>query len=471
MTPDEIRSLTLLEVRDAIASGALTSVEVTEAALEQAERFDASHNLFTTYAPELARSMAAAADTALASGAPLGPLHGVPVTIKDNVDVAELPGSAATLVLKDRIPTEDATVVARLKAAGAVILGKVNMHEMAMGGTSSNAHHGPVRNPWDPTLIPGGSSGASAACVSLRIGYASLGTDAAGSVRIPSMCCGIVGLKQTHGLVPLTGGLPTTTQHVDHIGPHTRTIADARAMLEVMAGYDDADVHSSPSVADPASPLLNLKGVTVGLPEAYFWEHLDPEIESACRGVVEMMVEAGATVVPVDLDPTPYMIPLRSAMSAEMFVFHEPLITRHPELYSPDLRYRILAGQYVLAHDYVRGMRARRLLIEEVRETMASVDVLAMPTLPIPPFAIEGAPTGPEGSLQLVRNTSPFNMTGHPAVTIPAGTTTSGAPIGFQLTGQAFGDYRLLAIAELVESLVGFDPTPPVLMETMAAAS
>jgi aspartyl-tRNA(Asn)/glutamyl-tRNA(Gln) amidotransferase subunit A len=471
VTPDEIRSLSLIELRDRIAAGDLSAVEVTEATLEQAERFGESHNLFVTYTPDVARQMAAEADAARAAGKPLGPLHGVPVGVKDNIDVAGMPGTAGMLVLQDRVPAEDATVVARLRAAGAIFFGKLNMHELAMGGTSANAHFGAVRNPWNPEHHPGGSSGASAAAVALQVCPAALGTDSAGSVRIPSMACGIVGLKQTHGVVSLKGGMPTITEHTDHIGPHTRNIADARLMLEVMAGHDPDDPHSTPGALEPAAPVADLAGLTVGVPEAYFWVDVDPEIEAVCRRVVDQMAAAGATVVPLSCDITQYMAASRAASAAEAFVYHEPLLREHPERYSPDLRARLLAGQYVLAHDYIRAMRARRLVVETLRDAFAAVDVMVMPTLPITPQKIDDLPgLGLTATLPLVRNTSPFNQAGTPAVTIPVGVTEYGLPIGFQVAGRAFEDYRVLAVAEFLEGLVGFDPTPPVLTAAAATA-
>lgn len=470
MSPDELRALTLIEVRDAIANGAVTSVEVVEAALDQAQRFDESHRLFVTLTADSALSAARAADAARAAGTVIGPLHGVPITIKDNVDVAAVPGTAATKVLAGRVPEEHATVAARLFDAGAINLGKVNMHEMAMGGTSINPHYGTVGNPWSLDHVAGGSSGASAAAVALQVGYAALGTDAAGSVRIPSSCCGIVGLKQTHGLVPLRGGMPTTTQHADHIGPHARTVGDARAMLEVMQGYDPADPHSSSQGAPPSAPLKDLRGIAVGLPESYFWEDLDPDVDAACRSVVAMMQDAGAEVVPVGLEEVGRLMPLvRAASSAESYVYHEPMLREHPELYSDELRYRLLAGQYVLAHDYVRGMRARRLVIEAVREAFQQVDILAMPTLPEAPPRVEDSPPTFEGSRRLIRNTAPFNQTGTPAISLPVAVTAERLPVGFMLAADAFQDYRLLAVAEVVESLVGFDTTPPVLEHASVA--
>lgn len=471
MTPEDIRALGLIEVRDKIAAGELTSVEVTEATLEQAERFGQSHALFTTYAPELAREMAKAADAHQASGKPLGALHGVPIGVKDNVDIAGLPGGAATLVMKDRMPEQDATVIANLRAAGAVFFGKLNMHEMAMGGTSANAHYGAVRNPWNPAHHPGGSSGASAAAVSLHVCAAALGTDSAGSVRIPSMCCGVVGLKQSHGLVSLAGGMPTTTQHTDHIGPHTRSIADARLMLQVMAGYDPTDPNSTSHEAAPADAVTSLSGLTVGVPEPYFWVDLDPDIEARCREMLALMEQSGATVKTLSFDLTTAMVAARAAMSAEAYVYHEPLLAEHADLYSPDLRARILAGQYVLAQDYIRAIRARRMVIEAIRTAFEEVDVMVMPTLPIPPQQIDDLPgMGMAATMPLVRNTSPFNQSGTPAVTIPVGLTSGGLPIGFQIAAPAFEDYRMLAIAEFLEGQVAFDTTPPVLRRAAVTA-
>lgn len=463
MSDDDLLELRLIGARDAVAAGEVTATALTEAALARADDFDASHHLFITRMDDAALAAAAEADAAVAAGAPLGPLHGVPITVKDNVDVAGVPATAGSRVLADRVPTEDAAVVERLKAAGAIVLGKVNLHEMAMGGTSMNPHYGWVGNPWQLGRIPGGSSGASAAAVALRIGFASLGTDAAGSVRIPACCCGGVGLKQTHGLVSLRGGMPTTTQHVDHIGPHTLTVADARVMLEVMAGHDERDVHSSSRVAPPAAPRDDLRGLRVGVPEPYFWADLDPEVDAACRAVLDEMADAGAVTERVELDIHQLVLGSRLTLLAESYVYHEPLLRERPELYGPDLRARLFAARSVLAQDYIRSGRARRLLIEAVREAFSGFDVLAMPTLPIPAPRQADIAADPSLTAQLIRNTSPFNYTGHPALSLPIATTVDGVPIGFQLVGHAFADFDLLAVAEVVEALVGFDVTPPTL--------
>jgi aspartyl-tRNA(Asn)/glutamyl-tRNA(Gln) amidotransferase subunit A len=472
MSDTKTLALSLVRVRDAIATGELSSEAVTLACVEQAQRFDTEYALFITLTPEAALAEARAADSARASGKLLGPLHGVPITLKDNLDTAGLRTTGGAKVFRDRVPTQDATVVTKLKAAGAISLGKTNMHEMALGGTSTNPHYGAVRNPWDASRIPGGSSGGAAAAQSLQIGYAGVGTDSGGSVRMPASLCGLVGLKQTHGLVSLAGCMPTGTWSTDHIGPITRYVADAALMLSVMQGFDARDPDSSRQEAAPCGPLESLQGVTVGLPEHFFWEGLDPQVERICRGSLRLMEEFGARVVPVRLDTIDVLSIARPALMAEAFIYHEPYLRDHSEDYGEDIRYRLLASQYVQATDYIRATRARRLFVEELSRVLDAVDVLATPTLPVaaPPI---GATTveiagrqmpisGPGGSA-LSQNTSPANQAGVPAITLPTGCTDTGLPVGLQLMGAAFQDWKLLAIAAFLEGVTRFDATPPAL--------
>jgi aspartyl-tRNA(Asn)/glutamyl-tRNA(Gln) amidotransferase subunit A len=461
---EELRALSLIQLRDAIAAGEVTAEQATRAAIEQADSFRDRFALFVTYTPERALADAITADKHRAAGKPLGPLHGVPITIKDNIDVAGVRATAGSRVLADRVPAEDAVVVAKLKAAGAIVtLGQTNLHEMAMGGTSTNVHYGAVRNPWDPERIPGGSSGGAAACLSLQIGHAALGTDAGGSVRGPASLCGVVGLKQTHGLVPLKGIVAAGNWTVDHIGPLTRNVADARVLLELIQGHEPDDPESSTRPAEPYSPITDLKGIRVGLPETYFWEQLDSEVEAVCRKAVVLMQEAGAEIVPLKLETIELLEAARKTMVAvDALVFHEPYLQAHPELYGEELRHRLMASQYVLATDYVRAQRVRRLWTEECSRTLAAVDILASPTRSAPAHLIGETPTSS-------RNTSPFNQSGVPAISIPAGLTSGGLPVGLQLAAAAFQDYKLIEIASVVERLIGFDPTPPALK--MAAAA
>ncbi len=467
-----IPELTLIQVRDAIAAGDLTSEAVTQAAIQQAERFNSDYSLFITFTPEIALEQARAADWARASGSPLGPLHGVPITVKDNIDIAGIPATAGAKIFQDRIPAQTATVVENLRAAGAVILGKTNLHEMALGATNTNPHYGAVRNPWDPSRIPGGSSGGSAATQSLQIGYASLGTDSGGSVRIPAALCGLVGLKQTHGVVSLSGCIPTGTWSTDHIGPLTKTVADAALMLSVMQGYDPMDPDSTPHMPDVCDPIPSLSGLKLGLPEAYYWEDLDPEVERICREKVGQIRSAGAEIVPIKTEAIEMLVAARAALMAEAYVFHEPHLRDHLSDYGEDIRYRLLAGRYVLAADYIKATRARRVFMEACSAVLKTVDALIMPTVPIPAAPIgqrtlllngqEVVIYGP-GNTILVHNTFPFNQSGVPAISLPAGLTDQGLPVGFQLVTAAFQDLKLLAIAQWVEDLFQFDTTPPIL--------
>ncbi|GAB4380794.1 MAG: amidase [Elainellaceae cyanobacterium] len=467
-----IPGMTLIEVRDAIASGELTSEEVTQTAINYAQRFDKDYGLFITLMAESALEQAKAADLARSMGVNLGPLHGVPITVKDNIDTAGIPSTAGAAIFRERIPAYDATVVANLRQAGAIMLGKNNLHEMALGATSTNPHYGAVRNPWAKDCIPGGSSGGSAAAQSLQIGYASLGTDSGGSVRIPASLCGLVGLKQTHGVVSLSGCIPTGIWSTDHIGPITKTVTDAALMLSCMQSYDPTDPDSTPRMPDFYPPLETLAGLKVGIPEQYFWEELDPEVEQICRNTVALMQEAGAEVVPISLESVDLLDVARIAALAEAYVFHEPYLQSHEQDYGEDIRYRLLTGRYVLASDYIRSTRARRVFMEEFNQSLKTVDVMVTPTVPVPAPAI-GAETVTIGDRKvllsnpgitlLARNTFPANQAGTPAISLPAGLTESGLPVGFQLMAAAFQDYKLLAIAAVMENLLHFDPTPPIL--------
>ena len=468
-----ITSLSLIAARDALAAGELSAKAATEAALARAERFNDSHKLFITLTPEAALAQAQSADAARAAGRSLGPLHGVPITVKDNIDVAGVRTTAGSKVLAERVPATDAFAVAKLRAAGAVLLGQTNMHEMALGGTSANPHYGAVRNPWAPDYIPGGSSGGAAACVALGVGYGALGTDSAGSVRIPASACGLVGFKQTHGLVSLSGLVPTGVYSSDHIGPLARSVADASLLFDVMAGYDPTDPDSTDRRPDAAEPLAGLAGLRFGLPEAYFWEGVEQEVAEICRAVVDRLQQAGAAIVPVAFETVDLISLIRPSLAAEQYLFHEPYLRERAADYGEDIRYRILASQYVLATDYIRALRARRLLIEEFARVTATVDAVVTPTLMIAPHRIDATAvevngerlllSGPLGVNPLIRNTSPLNQCGQPAISLPVGLTAAGLPVGLQLFAGAFADRRLLAIAALVEQLIGFDATPPVL--------
>jgi aspartyl-tRNA(Asn)/glutamyl-tRNA(Gln) amidotransferase subunit A len=459
MTPEAICRLSLVEVRDRLATGELAAEEVMTANLAQAERFNPSHNLFLTYLAEAALEQARAADRAFAARGPTGTLHGVPFHVKDNIDYAGARTSAGSKILERRVPDQDATAVARVRAAGGISMGQTWCVDLVGGWGAISPFTGSVPNPWNPELIPGHSSSGAGAAIALRVGYAGLGTDVGGSVRNPASLCGVVGLKATHGLISIAGLVPTGQMSADHIGPIVRTVADARAMLEVMQGVDPRDPHTFAGTAADHPALSDLRGIRVGIAENYFWEDLDPEIESACRGAVQMMVDAGAQRVPVRMETIRLLKSIQTLMEAESFVFHEPYLTATPELYAPHRRQSLLAAQDYLAHDYVRAQRARAMFADEMQAVSASVDVLAMPTSYIPAQPLASATS----ETNISRQRMPFNQCGLPAISIPCAIHSNGAPFGLQLTAARFQDFKLLAIASVVEELIHFDAVPPVL--------
>ena len=471
MNSDEIRSLSLVEVAAAIRERRLSSLDVTRACLEHARATESTLHTFVLFTPELALSRAAEADAALARDESWGPLHGVPVAFKDNLDTAGLPTECASPVLKGRVPTEDAHSVALVLGAGAVSLGKLNMHEFASGGTSINGYTQSPRNPWNPGFITGGSSGGSSTAIVAGIAYATLGTDAGGSVRIPAALCGHVGLKQTHGLVSNRGSVFNTWSG-DHVGPHTRTVEDAALMLQVLAQHDPRDPTSVPSELGPLPQLPDLRGVRIGVPENFFFEGTDPEIVASCRQAIEQMAGAGATLVPFSLTTLDLMVAARMLTGADAYCYHARLLEEHGDLYyDQNLRYRLLASRYLRAEDYARSIRARTIVIREFSALFDRMDAFVAPTVQTTAFPISATDltvagehydlTTPMGSFLLAHNTFPMNYTGLPSVSIPCGRASNGMPIGLMLTGAHFADMKLLGIARAAEKLIGYREVSP----------
>ncbi|MCX6023424.1 MAG: amidase [Chloroflexi bacterium] len=472
MNAADIRALSLIQVRDAIAAGELTSVEVVSAAIEQARRFDAEYSLFMTFLPEAALEQAKAADQAFAEGKLLGPLHGVPFTIKDNIDYGGVRTSAGSKVLENRIAEQDATVVAKLKAAGGISLGQTKCHDLVGGWGFVSPWYGAYRNPWDSTRLAGGSSSGAAGCMGLRIGYLALGTDSGGSVRIPAALCGLVGLKATHGIISEAGLVPTGPWGQDHIGPLARTGADSQLVLSILQGYDPRDPDSATRLPTPYPAVTSLAGMKVGIPENYFWEGLDPEVERICLAAVEKIKEAGAEIVPVRFDTIGLLATLTAVTAAESYVYHEQYVKDFPEYYSEPRRYRLLSSQYILATDYVRAQRARRLVTEEFTKVLDSVDFLVTPGTHRTAHKIDdpNIPSPQAGGSIYARSTNPFNQTGVPAVTIPVALSSEGLPVGLHLATAAYEDAKMLQIAAYLESLFAFTAVPPVLREVPAMA-
>ncbi|MBW8004175.1 MAG: Asp-tRNA(Asn)/Glu-tRNA(Gln) amidotransferase subunit GatA [candidate division NC10 bacterium] len=450
---DEISEISLTAAADRIRRRELSPVELVQAMVDRIDAYGKTLNAYIAWYPEQAVQQARKAEDALARGRPVGPLHGVPVAVKDLFFTAGLPTTAGARVLADFVPQEDATVIHRLKEAGAILLGKLNLHELAYGVTNENPHFGPVRNPWNLNRISGGSSGGSAAAVAASLCLASLGTDTGGSIRIPASCCGVVGLKPTYGRVSRNGILPLAWS-LDHVGPITRTVEDAALMLQVLAGEDSRDVTTSALPVPDYARLLggDLKGLRIGLVSAFFTDpaEVDPSVMAAVREALQTMESVGARVEEVSVPflrhaPAIQYITLATEASAN----HARLLrTRGREL-GLDVRRRLELGEFITAPQYVRAQQGRRLLMQELAAVFRRVDLLITPTLPVvaPPIGDQTLTIhGVEKRVQptLTRCTSFVNLTGLPAISLPCGSDADGLPVGLQLIGQPFDEATLL---------------------------
>ena len=442
----------------------LSPVELTEACLERVGRVDARLNAFITVAREEALRAAQQAANAITKGSYKGPLHGVPLALKDLFATAGLRTTAGSKIMADHLPAEDAEATARLKAAGAVILGKLNMHEFAFGATGVNPHYGPVRNPWDTARMSGGSSSGSGAAVAAGECPAALGTDTGGSVRIPASLCGVVGLKPTYGRVSRRGVVPLSWA-LDHVGPLTRTVEDAAIVLGAIAGRDPLDGSSSDEpVPDYRRGLKGgLRGLRVGVPREHFFENVEAEALEALREAIGVLGKLGAEVQEVSL---PHIAEAGEAVTAiilpEALAYHQRWLEERPQDYGDDVRQRLELGVGFLAVHYVQAQRLRELIVQEWRrEAFEKVDLLATPTTPIPAPGIEESEL--QTTMTLVRFTSPFNLTGMPAISLPCGFTTGGLPIGLQLAGRWFDEGTVLRAAHAYEQATEWHKRAPPL--------
>lgn len=443
---------TLWEASQLVQGRRLSPVELTQACLDRIERWNPRLNAFITVTAETALAQARAAEAEIQRGVWRGPLHGMPLALKDLVDTAGVPTTAASALFKDRVPVEDAEVVRRLLAAGAVLLGKLNLHEFAYGGSSVVSYFGPVRNPWDPERIAGGSSGGSAAAVAAGLCLGALGTDTAGSIRLPAACCGIVGLKPTYGLVSTRGVIPLSWSN-DHVGPMARGVRDATLILQAIAGYDPQDIASRElPVPDYAAALgRETKSIRLAIPRDFFFSDLDPEVavrvEDALKVLEGMTSGAREVVIPV--------VPDRTVAAAEAYAYHEKFAAESPALYQPETLKRIRAGAEISAADYIRKCNEMEQLRRQIAGAFQDFDLLLTPTSPVPPptFAELEATPGElrRRELLMLRNTRPFNALGLPAISVPCGFTRTGLPVGLQICGPPGGDALVLQLAYAYE--------------------
>lgn len=440
----------------------ISPVEITRACLERIEKLNPTLNAFITVTGQSALEEAKAAEAEIRRGDWRGPLHGVPVALKDLIDTAGVRTTAGSALYKDRIPDQDAEVLRRLREAGAIIVGKNNLHEFAYGGSSLVSHFGEVHNPWDRGRIAGGSSGGSAAAVVAGLACAAIGTDTAGSIREPAALCGCVGLKPTYGRVSSRGVIPLCSS-LDHVGPLTATVADAAIVLQAIAGYDAADFTSANvPVADYVAALReDAKQLRVGVPRSYFYDDLDVEVASAMAQALREIQTMVAEVKEVQLEvPTD-----RTLQAAESYAVHAENIARSPELYQAETLRRIRNGEKVTAAEYVQRRRELDEGRRGIGQVFADVDVLVTPTMPMPAPAIAELKADPDAlrpaELKLLRNTRPFNVWGLPAISVPCGFTKSGLPIGLQIAGPHWREDLVLRLAHAYERATAWHERRP----------
>jgi aspartyl-tRNA(Asn)/glutamyl-tRNA(Gln) amidotransferase subunit A len=431
----------------------VSPVEVTRACLDRIAKLNPTLNAFITVTAESALAEARAAEIEISRGEWRGPLHGIPVALKDLIDTAGTRTTAASAVLEHRVPAEDAEVVRRLRRAGAVIMGKNNLHEFAYGGSSLVSFFGDVHNPWDTGHIAGGSSGGSAAAVSAGLCYAAIGTDTAGSIREPAALCGCVGMKPTYGRVSARGVIPLSWS-LDHVGPLALTVGGAAAVLQVIAGYDPLDICSvDVPVSDYVSALRDgTKNLRVGVPQDHFYADLDHEVGAAVQQALAVIETLVAEVREMRIEVTTD----RTVQAAESFAYHAENVARSPELYQPETLRRIRSGEKISATEYIQRRRELEQERRRAHDFFAEVDLLVTPTMPIPAPAIADLKKDPAAlrpaELVLLRNTRPFNVWGLPAISVPCGFTKSGLPIGLQIAGPCWREDLVLRLAWAYES-------------------
>ncbi len=465
-TPTELCHMTIAQAGPLLCARQLSPVELTQAFLGRIEAIDGRLNSYVTRLPERALAQAREAEAEILRGNYRGPLHGIPIGLKDLYDTAGIRTTAMSRVTPDRIPKEDATTVAKLNAAGTVLLGKLAMHEFALGGPDFTSLFPPARNPWNLAHIPGGSSSGSGAAVAAGLCMGALGSDTGGSIRGPASMCSIVGLKPTYGRVSNYGVVPLSWSQ-DHCGPMTWTVADTALMLQAIAGPDPQDpATSNAPVSDYSQGLTKgVAGMTIGVPRRYFFESgpdVEPETLSAIETALEVMAKLGATVRDVDL---PHVEQARAAnqaiMMGEAFAYHEHNLKTRREDYGAMVRDRFLLGGMLSISDYIQAQRARSLIRREMSDALRKVDVLVTPTSPKPAAALEGYSgaatlTGPSF-------TSPFNASGVPAISVPGGFTSGGLPIGLQIAGKPFDEATVLRVAYAYEQAARwFEARPPI---------
>jgi len=465
-TATELASLTLADAAAKVRAGSITALQLTEACLSRIATYDSKLDAFITVMKDKAIAQAKQLDAEAKAGKFRGPLHGVPLAIKDIIDTAGTRTTGASALFADRVPTEDATVVARLAAAGAVIIGKTNTQEFAMGG-GETSYWGPSRNPWNLAHNTGGSSSGSGAAIAANLSYGALGTDTGGSVRMPASFCGIVGMKATYGLVPIKGILPLTLS-LDHCGPMTRTVLDNALMLNVMAGYDKYDFTSVEHGKEDYVAALKqpVNGFRLGIPVGYF-DYLDPEVAKAVEDATALLAKLTQGAKEVAL-PSVISMPNLGQLG-ETLAFHEQYVKNQAGRYMLPERRRLESalGSNLRATEYIRAKWEVEDLRRHVDDAFTDFDLVVLPTQRIlPPLLselVERAHDTKPSNPRVTSNCSPFNIMGLPAISLPCGFSKNGLPIGLMIAGPRFSEGKIFALAQAYEQATEWHKRKPPL--------
>jgi aspartyl-tRNA(Asn)/glutamyl-tRNA(Gln) amidotransferase subunit A len=467
----ELAGLTLAEASRLVRAKEVSPVELVEACVARIREVNDKLAAYISVYEEQARAVAKAAEAMVRAGHWLGPLHGVPVSLKDNVAVRGLATTAGSKILCDWIPDEDATVTARLRQAGAIFVGKTNMHEFAWGGTSANPHYGAVRNPWNPERFPAGSSGGSGVAVAARTCYGAIGTDTGGSIRLPSAINGIVGIRPTYGRVSNAGIIPLAWS-MDTAGPMTRTVEDCAIMFNVIAGPDpkDPSCSAAPVVDYTADLGRGVRGIRIGVVPGYFFHHLQRPVHDAVRSALKTFEGLGASVVEINVENIHGNISAQLTIeSAEPSSYHQRWLRERPGDYGEDVRTLLEIGEMLLATHYVQAQRYRSLLRSEFLDAFKTIDVFICPTLPFTATPVGAMKVVIENGVEedmlsaIMQYTGVPSLTGLPSLNVPCGFDQDGLPVGMQIIGPPFAEAALFRVGAAFQAATGFHKQAPAL--------
>ena len=438
---------------NAIKNKQISPTELTQMTINQIHEHEPNVNAFITVMEEEALAQAKQLEAELMNNEVRGPLHGIPIAVKDILQTAGVKTTGGSKIFEGWIPDEDAAAVQKLREAGAIIIGKANLHEFAMGATTENPHYGSTKNPWNEKRIPGGSSGGSAVATATGMAFGALGSDTAGSIRLPAAMCGTVGFKPTYGVVSRRGCLPFSWS-LDHVGPMTRTVQDAAIMLDVMKGNDPKDQASvKRNVPILFDSLSDLKGVKLGFYEPYMFAGIDTDVKRVIGEAFRQLEWLGAEIVPIDLPGIDEALnALKAIAQSEVLSVHELLLKKYGHLYGDDLKYRFEFGSDISATAYIRAQRRRDQFVRETIKQMNGIDALVGPTNVKPPFEIGTmVPEMAISNMFTLGKTPLANILGFPSLSVACGFTSENLPVGLQLIGKPFTDQRVLQIGDCYE--------------------